>query len=84
MEETLQRLAKVLVEGLHLQPLTPQDIDPDEPLFGGRLDLDSVDALELVMEIERNFGVQLQDDEESRKILHSLRTIAEHIGARTS
>lgn len=84
MEETLQRLAKVLVEGLHLQPLKPQDIDPDEPLFGGRLDLDSVDALELVMEIERNFGVQLQDDEESRKVLHSLRTIAEHIGARTS
>lgn len=84
MDDTVVRLAKVLVEGLQLQPLTPAEIDPDEPLFGGRLDLDSVDALELVMEIERHFGVQLQDDAESRKILYSLRTIALHLGARAS
>jgi acyl carrier protein len=82
VDERLERLKRVLVEGLHLE-VAPEDVDPDEPLFGGRLGLDSVDALELVMEIERNFGVQLQDDAESRKVLHSLRTIAEHIAARS-
>jgi acyl carrier protein len=58
VDERMERLKRVLIEGLHLQPLTPAELDPDEPLFGGRLGLDSVDALELVMEVECHFGVQ--------------------------
>ena len=80
----IQKLRKVLVEGLQLSHVAPEDIDPDEPLFGGRLGLDSVDALEFVMEIERNFGVQLQDDAESRKVLASLRTVAAWIDAQAT
>ncbi len=81
----IQKLRKVLVEGLQLSHVAPEDIDPDEPLFGGRLGLDSVDALEFVMEIERNFGA-LPDSRRVSHLVHpvrgaeSLREIANYYG----
>jgi acyl carrier protein len=55
-------------------------VEPDDHLFGDDgLGLDSVDALELVMEVERRFGVQIQDDEKSREVLKSVRTLAEFL-----
>lgn len=80
MDTLIERVKTVLIEGLNLEELSPEDIGADDLLFGdGGLGLDSVDALELVMEVERQFGVQIQDDEGSRKILKSVRTLAEHI-----
>jgi acyl carrier protein len=63
-----------IVRCLHL-PLTPQDIADDVPLFGEGLGLDSVDALELVLELERGFGVKVSDDELGKRVLRSVDTI---------
>lgn len=82
MDALIARVKVVLIEGLNLEDLSPADIGDDDLLFGdGGLGLDSVDALELVMEVERQFGVQIQDEEGSRKVLRSVRTLAEHIRA---
>lgn len=80
MDELKTRIKKLIVVALHLDEMDPESIPDDAPLFGGEpLHLDSVDALELVVEIEREFGVQLADDEESRKVLHSVDTLAAHV-----
>ena len=60
-------------------PLAPQDIADDAPLFGDGLGLDSVDALELVLELERQFGVKITDDQLGRRVLRSVNTIVELI-----
>lgn len=80
--DLIPRIKTLILEGLHLDELSPADLDPDVPLFGdGGLGLDSVDALELVMELERQFGVQLQDDQASREVLRSVRSIAAWVEA---
>jgi acyl carrier protein len=56
-------------------PLAPQDIADDVPLFGDGLGLDSVDALELVLELERQFDVKISDDQLGRQVLRSVNTI---------
>jgi len=77
VEELIAQIKTLLIEGLNLEELTPEEIGTDDLLFGDSgLGLDSVDALELVMEVERNFGVQIQDDAKSREILKSVRTLA--------
>ena len=82
MEELIPKIKMLLIEGLNLEELKPEDIDPDADLFGDDgLGLDSVDALEIVMEVERQFGVQIKDDESSRAILRSVRSLAEHVQA---
>lgn len=82
MEELIPKIKTLLIEGLNLEELSPEDIDPDADLFGDDgLGLDSVDALEIVMEVERQFGVQIKDDEASRAILQSVRSLAQHIQA---
>ena len=80
MNSLVDRIKVVLIEGLNLEELDPADIGETDLLFGDAgLGLDSVDALELVMEIERNFGVQIQDDAKSREILSSVKTLADYI-----
>lgn len=85
MEELIPKIKTLLIEGLNLDEITPADIDPDADLFGDDgLGLDSVDALEIVMEIERQFGVQIKDDEASRAILRSVRSLAAHVHANSA
>lgn len=76
-------MALLLVEALNLEDIQPSSIDPQAPLFGeGGLGLDSIDALELALEISRRFGVQLRsDDEDNRKIFASLRALTAHVQA---
>lgn len=82
MEALIQRLKQVIIDGLHLEDMGIAEIKDDAPLFGADgLDLDSIDALELVLEVERNFQVSIQDNEEGRKVLASVRTLAEYIHA---
>lgn len=69
-----------IVRALKL-PIGPDEIDSAAPLFGAGLGLDSIDALELVLEIERSFGVVIGDEETGGKVLQSVDTIAEYIEA---
>jgi acyl carrier protein len=69
-----------IVRALKL-PIAPDEIDSAAPLFGAGLGLDSIDALELVLEIERSFGVVIGDEETGGKVLQSVDAIAEYIEA---
>ncbi len=72
-------VARLIVSALSLET-RPEDIVPDEPLFGSGLGLDSIDALELALAISKNYGVQLRsDDERNHRIFSSLRTLTTHI-----
>jgi acyl carrier protein len=77
MEDTLkQRLKSILVENLMLQT-TAAEIKDDQPLFGpGSLGLDSVDALQLVVALDKNFGLKIADPAAAKEILHSVNTMA--------
>ena len=81
MDEVIAQVKQVIVEGLRLDRVTPSDIGDDQALFGGTLGLDSVDALELVLEVERHFGIRINDDAEGRLVLKTPRTLAAHIVA---
>lgn len=72
-------VAGLIVSALSLET-GPEDIAPEEPLFGAGLGLDSIDALELALAISKAYGVQLRsDDERNHRIFFSLRTLAAHI-----
>jgi acyl carrier protein len=71
-------IKQAIVRALKL-PMQPDEIDETTPLFGEGLGLDSIDALELVLEIERSFGVVIGDEETGGRVLQSVNTIAEFI-----
>jgi acyl carrier protein len=71
-------LKQAIVRGLRL-PISPEDIDDSAPLFGEGLGLDSIDVLELVLELERSFGVQIRDEETGSTVLQSIETIADFV-----
>jgi len=69
-------LANLIIDVLNLEDITPTDIPPEEPLFGGGLGLDSIDALELALALSEKYGVELRaDDERNEEIFFSLRTL---------
>lgn len=77
-------LAAVLVEALNLE-VEPTAIDPTAPLYGDGLGLDSIDILELALEVSRRYGFQLRsDDENNQQIFQSLRSLAAHVAAHRS
>lgn len=81
---TEQDLAQVLVESLNLD-VAAGEIAPEEPLFGDGLGLDSIDALEIAMEVSRRYGIQLRsDDPDNAQIFSSLRALAAHVDAHRS
>ena len=81
----IDRLKILIVETLRLDDIRPEDIPDDEPLFGSsRFGLDSVDALELVVRLEKDFGVKISSSEESRMALSSVAGLAAFIRARQS
>ncbi len=74
-----QRIKNLMVENLMLQ-LTPADIADDIPLFGpGSLGLDSVDALQLVVALDKNFGLKIRDPEAAKEILRNVNSIAQAV-----
>lgn len=82
MQELEENMKRLIVESLMLDNVRPEEIDSAAPLFGTGLGLDSIDALELAMAIERRFGVKLRaDDENNRAIFASVRTLAAHVAA---
>jgi acyl carrier protein len=75
-----RELAELIVSALNLEGVAPADIDPEAPLFKTGLSLDSIDALELALEISKRYGFQLRsDDENNVRIFSSLRSLAAHI-----
>ncbi|PLX97072.1 MAG: acyl carrier protein [Desulfuromonas sp.] len=76
---TKEKLKQILVEDLNLEDITPEEIEDDEPLFGEGLGLDSLDAVELVVLVQKHFGVEIKDMEEGRPALQSINTLAAFI-----
>jgi acyl carrier protein len=73
-------LAELIVSSLNLENRSAGDIDPDAPLFGGDLGLDSIDALELALAISKRYGFQLRSDNpDNKRIFSSLRNLSAHI-----
>ena len=73
-------LATLVVTSLNLEDTQPGQIDPDAPLFGGDLGLDSIDALEIALAVSKRYGFQLRSDNpDNKRIFGSLRALADHI-----
>ena len=72
----------MIVEGLKHDGLDPESIADDQPLFGGALGLDSVDALELVVALEREFGIAVPSEEIGTEVFHSVRALADWLAPR--
>lgn len=81
MEELIKTLKEQIVEALNLEEISPDDIDKDAPLFGEGLGLDSIDALELIVILDKYYGIKLSNPAEGREVFKSVQTIAEYITA---
>lgn len=79
MENTKSKIKEILINDLKIQGVKPEAITDTEPLFGDGLGLDSLDAVELVVLVQKHFGVQIADMEEGRKAFGSVQTLAEYI-----
>ena len=79
MENLLSELKVKIVEVLNLIDVRPADIKEDEQLIGGNLDIDSIDVLEMVIMIEKDYGVKIDNRELGVKVFATLRTLAEYI-----
>ncbi len=79
MNELIETLKIEIIEALNLEDITPADIDADAPLFIEGLGLDSIDALELIVLIEKKHGIKIQSAEDGKQVLYSVKTIADFI-----
>lgn len=78
-EQLKEQLKLKMIEFLNLAPMTPAEIDDNAPLFGEGLGLDSIDSLELVVMLKREYGIDIQDPKEGRKILVNVNTMVDYI-----
>lgn len=79
MEELIIELKEKIIDALNLEEMTPDDIATDKPLFGEGLGLDSIDALELIVLLEKSYGIKLSNPAEGKVIFKSVGTIAEYV-----
>ena len=79
MEQLILQLKKEIIEVLNLEEVTPEDIDNDAPLFGDGLGLDSIDALELIVMLEKNYGIKLKDPAKGKEIFQSINVLAKYV-----
>lgn len=79
MEELIQELKGKIIEVLNLEDVTPEDIENDAPLFGEGLGLDSIDALELIVMMEKEYGIKLKNPAEGKEIFKSINVMAQYI-----
>ena len=71
-----------IIEALNLEDMKPEDLENDAPLFGADgLGLDSIDALELIMVLEKKYGIKLKDPKEGKDVFKTVRVVAEYIKA---
>jgi len=76
-------LKNLIIETLNLEDVDPDDIGDDEPLFGSGLELDSIDGLELVLQLEKTYGIKIGSSEASREALKSVNVLADYIRKET-
>ena len=81
MEELILELKNEIINVLNLEGVKPEDIATDDELFGSGLGLDSIDALELIVLLEKNYGIKLKDPAQGKEIFRSVRTMAEFVQA---
>jgi acyl carrier protein len=79
MNELIQTLKEQIIDALNLEEITPADIDNDAPLFGDGLGLDSIDALELIVILDRFYGIKLANPSEGKEIFKSISSIADYV-----
>lgn len=81
MDDLIEKLKVQIIKQLNLEDVDPDEIDADEMLFDadGELGLDSIDALELIVLLDKEYGIKIKNQEEGKEIFHSLRTMAEYI-----
>ncbi|HEY2294633.1 MAG TPA: phosphopantetheine-binding protein [Thermoanaerobaculia bacterium] len=80
---TSDRIKRLIVESLNLEGMRPEMIEDEAPLFGEGLGLDSVDALELVVALEKEFGIRIKSQEIGREVFSSVSTLSQFIEGRT-
>lgn len=78
-EELKAQLKKQIVEFLNLLSVKPEDIKDDEPLFGEGLGLDSIDSIELIVLLNREYGIDIKDPKDGRKVLVDINTMVDYI-----
>ncbi|MDR1273689.1 MAG: phosphopantetheine-binding protein [Odoribacteraceae bacterium] len=79
MDELILNLKREIIEVLNLEEVKPEEIEDDAPLFGEGLGLDSIDALELIVLMEKNYGIKLSDPAQGRELFKSIRVMATYI-----
>lgn len=79
MEQLVQKLKEEIITSLNLSEMKPENIDEKAPLFVDGLGLDSIDALELTVLLEKKYGLKIKTSEEGKKVLYSVRSMAEFI-----
>lgn len=80
MDNLINQIKAELIKALHLDGMKPEDLDADAPLFGeGGIGLDSIDALEIIVMLEKNYGIRLSNVSEGKAIFKSIRSIAEYV-----
>lgn len=79
MENLILQLKNQIIEVLNLEDMTAEDIDAEAPLFGEGLGLDSIDALELIVLMEREYGIKLSNPAEGKQIFKSIASIADYV-----
>lgn len=79
MSNLHEQLKQDIIIQLNLEDLQPSDLGNDEQLFGGGIGLDSIDALELIVLLEKNYGIKIDNPEEGRKVFRSINSMVEFI-----
>jgi len=79
MEALKTELKEKIVKILNLEDITPAEVDDNDPLFGDGLGLDSIDALELIVMLDKEYGIKLSDPKEGKVIFQSVETMAKYI-----
>jgi acyl carrier protein len=84
MENISQQLKQIIVAGLRIKDRTAEDLGDDQQLLGGDLEIDSIDILQLILEIERRFGIKLVDGEFDESAWQSIATLTAAVEAKVA
>lgn len=81
MEALKAEIKEKIIKVLNLEDINPGDVNDNDPLFGDGLGLDSIDALELIVLLDKDYGIKLSDPKEGKEIFHSVNTLANYVSA---
>ncbi|WMJ72399.1 phosphopantetheine-binding protein [Cytophagaceae bacterium ABcell3] len=84
MDNLIEKLKQEIVEHLNLEHLKAEEIDAEAPLFGDGVGLDSIDALELIVLLEKNYGIKITSAEEGKEVFQSVSAMASYIESKKS